>query len=519
MFIALQKADAAQRLVYGSFDETPDHAKEVCDYPTAKGAFEEWSAKMSKASDGKSLGNIRGQHSNIAAGKLVEITYDDMAKSIGFVAKIVDDNEWRKVEEGVYTGFSPGGKYAKRWADGAHTRYTPIIAELSVVDVPCNPNAVFTMIKADGVSEEIEFTLSKAYEPGNDATKTRAEDMAKAASGTSFKDHVVQARADLIAENATAELAKMAAGEPEAEPTAEPAAAAPDIVASLTAALAKANESIAASVMPAEPVSGSFADLGKAAAALRLIAAPEGANLNKGLYMVSRVADLMDSFRSIVACTIYEANDEGDGSGQPAKAAEALKAMGELLCMMAMEEVAECMTELPELTPTVMIVDGEVQVMALAQQIVDLVKSDTDLMEKAGKRNSKGDASKIQSMHDNAVSLGATCDTSAAKAEALTLENDRLTKAVESTVPQVEALIATVERLTAANVTSATDMQKMRADLEKYAAAPAPAKGSVMAIAKEDDADLAKGEPVADDQHLTLNQRAQREANRIRSER
>ena len=66
------------------------------------------------------------------------------------VAKIVDDNEWKKVEEGVYTGFSPGGRYAKRWQDGAYRRYTPDVRELSIVDVPCNPSATFTMVKADG---------------------------------------------------------------------------------------------------------------------------------------------------------------------------------------------------------------------------------------------------------------------------------------------------------------------------------------------------------------------------------
>jgi hypothetical protein len=36
MFIPLLKVDAAQRLVYGSFDETPDRAREICDYATAK---------------------------------------------------------------------------------------------------------------------------------------------------------------------------------------------------------------------------------------------------------------------------------------------------------------------------------------------------------------------------------------------------------------------------------------------------------------------------------------------------
>src|SRR4051794_29514079 len=56
MFIPLAKADAARRLVYGHFDETPDRAGEICDYPSARPAFEAWSAELEKASDGKSLG-------------------------------------------------------------------------------------------------------------------------------------------------------------------------------------------------------------------------------------------------------------------------------------------------------------------------------------------------------------------------------------------------------------------------------------------------------------------------------
>ena len=68
-------------------------AGEVFDYASSKPNIEAWSAEMAKASDGKSLGNIRGQHSNIAAGKLVELTFDDDLKKVGFVAKMVDDNE------------------------------------------------------------------------------------------------------------------------------------------------------------------------------------------------------------------------------------------------------------------------------------------------------------------------------------------------------------------------------------------------------------------------------------------
>ena len=142
MFVPLVKADAAQRLVYGIFDETPDAAREVFDYASSKPLFKAWSDRMPKASEGKSLGNIRGQHNpQIAAGKLVSMVFDDMKKAILFCARIVDDAEWQKVEEGVYTGFSPGGSYARRWRDGEHMRYTANPRELSIVDVPSSfPN-------------------------------------------------------------------------------------------------------------------------------------------------------------------------------------------------------------------------------------------------------------------------------------------------------------------------------------------------------------------------------------------
>jgi len=56
-------------------------------------------------------------HGPVAAGKLTDIAFDDDAKRITVAAKIVDDDEWRKVQEGVYTGFSQGGRYVKRWPD------------------------------------------------------------------------------------------------------------------------------------------------------------------------------------------------------------------------------------------------------------------------------------------------------------------------------------------------------------------------------------------------------------------
>lgn len=475
MFIPLMKADAAQRLVYGCFDETPDRAGEICDYATAKPAFESWSAELSKASDGKSLGNIRGQHSNIAAGKLTEITFDDDLKKVGFVAKIVDDNEWRKVEEGVYTGFSPGGRYAKRWQDGAHRRYTPDVRELSIVDVPCNPAAGFTMVKADGAEEQVGFVIGKAYEPGNAATIARAETLAKTAGGPR-KDFVGKARADLIAENAEEALAKMAAPEEKIDP-----------VTALDAVLAKANK-----VAAADPIiidgPEQFRDLAKAADALRLLKSEEPL-LEKGLYTVRTLSDMLQQFSYLQSELCFEAKAEGDNSPQPTKAAEIMKAMGSLLITMVQEEVAELLSTMPDMEPSVL-VDAcpDVIVMELATSIVDLVKADTALMEKAGARNSKGDATKIQSMHDNAVALGADCGAVEKDAlSAIEADRDRLAKAVEASVPKVEQLTEKLEKMAHDANLHRDELAKARARIEELEKLPEPPKGKLLVMEKADD--------------------------------
>lgn len=157
LFIPLSKADASQRLVYGHIDETPDRSGEVFDYASSRPHFLAWSNEARKATEGKSLGNIRAMHGLVAAGKVIDLSCDDARKRIEICAHIVDDGEWEKVEQGVYTGFSPGGRYLKRWPDGEYTRYTAAPSEISIVDLPCIPSAGFTMIKADGGEERVNF--------------------------------------------------------------------------------------------------------------------------------------------------------------------------------------------------------------------------------------------------------------------------------------------------------------------------------------------------------------------------
>jgi hypothetical protein len=169
LFLPLAKVDLDRRLVTGvATAETPDRSGEIFDYASSKPYFEKWSAEAAAASGGKSFGAVRAMHTPIAAGKLTDIAFDDNAKRITVVAKIVDDDEWRKVQEGVYTGFSQGGRYVKRWADpdSGLTRYTADPHEISLVDLPCVPDATFDVVK-DGMVEKRSFA-SRA-EPGDPA--------------------------------------------------------------------------------------------------------------------------------------------------------------------------------------------------------------------------------------------------------------------------------------------------------------------------------------------------------------
>lgn len=158
LHIPITKVDAAKRLVYGvATAEIADRAGEICDYESTKPLYQKWSADFVKTSAGKSFGNLRSMHGHVAAGKLTAINCNDAAKQIEICAKVVDDAEWNKVVEGVYTGFSQGGAYVKRWKDGGLTRYTAEPHEVSLVDVPCLAGATFEMIKADGGIEARPF--------------------------------------------------------------------------------------------------------------------------------------------------------------------------------------------------------------------------------------------------------------------------------------------------------------------------------------------------------------------------
>ena len=158
LFAQLSKIDLARHEVWGvATTEIVDKEGEIFDYESSKPHFQSWSDEIAKATDGRSLGNVREMHAPSAVGKLVALEFDDQLKQIRVGAKIVDAAAWQKCTLGVYTGFSIGGSYVKTWSDGQFTRFTACPVEISVVDNPSVPGAHFTAIKTDGTTELRKF--------------------------------------------------------------------------------------------------------------------------------------------------------------------------------------------------------------------------------------------------------------------------------------------------------------------------------------------------------------------------
>lgn len=115
---------------------------QICDPDWLKQAMPDWMR----------WGNIRAQHGPVAAGVGKELSAD--GDSWMLKALIVDAESVKKVEAGVYKGFSVGIKGAKIVRDDAAPNGRIVggtIVENSLVDRPCNPTALMGIAKAVGV--------------------------------------------------------------------------------------------------------------------------------------------------------------------------------------------------------------------------------------------------------------------------------------------------------------------------------------------------------------------------------
>jgi len=128
----IAKVDAEQRMVWGyASTEAEDDQGETVTREALTAALDDYMR----------FANIREMHQPSAVGVATEAAVDDKGLYLG--AKIVDADAWQKVVEGVYKGFSIGGRVTAR--DPADRRLITALrlTEISVVDRPANPDAVF----------------------------------------------------------------------------------------------------------------------------------------------------------------------------------------------------------------------------------------------------------------------------------------------------------------------------------------------------------------------------------------
>nr|DAW42372.1 MAG TPA: prohead serine protease [Caudoviricetes sp.] len=124
------------------------------------------------------FGAVREMHGSNAAGTAIEINVEDDGRTF-FGAHIVDPIAVTKVKTGVYKGFSIGGSVTAR-DELNKSQITGLkLTEISLVDRPANPDAVFTCYKADKPKDE-EEAADKDDEPSDKADETPADDTEKA---------------------------------------------------------------------------------------------------------------------------------------------------------------------------------------------------------------------------------------------------------------------------------------------------------------------------------------------------
>lgn len=149
-YAPIAKIDAEQRMVWGyASTEAEDDQGEIITRDALAAAL----------GDYLKFANVREMHQMSAVGIAEEAGVDGKGLYIG--ARIVDPRAWDKVTSGVYKGFSVGGRVRARDSRDRNVITALSLTEISLVDRPANPEAVFDCWKADvgAGTEEAEDRL------------------------------------------------------------------------------------------------------------------------------------------------------------------------------------------------------------------------------------------------------------------------------------------------------------------------------------------------------------------------
>jgi phage head maturation protease len=179
LYIPFEKTDTDERMVYGyASTEALDSQGEVVKVEALQAALPDY----------MKFANIREMHQPSAVGKAKQASVDGKGLYIG--VKVVDNNAWLKVKEGVYNGFSIGGKVLTK-QDNAITDLR--LSEISLVDRPANPEATFDVIKGEDLKETTPEDIAAEVKIAEEAHEEPIEEEKEAAESPEIAKNIYTA--------------------------------------------------------------------------------------------------------------------------------------------------------------------------------------------------------------------------------------------------------------------------------------------------------------------------------------
>jgi phage head maturation protease len=186
LYCPLRKVDGEAREVWGyASTEARD----------AEGEIVRREALAAALPDYMRFANIREMHRPSAVGVAEAAAVDE--RGLHLRARIIDDDAWRKVKEGVYKGFSIGGRVTGRDPGDRRIITGLDLTEISLVDRPANPEAVFSIWK----SSKERMTMGVLTPEAIKAARARLAQKWIASDGAAFQraDDAAQHEAGLVA--------------------------------------------------------------------------------------------------------------------------------------------------------------------------------------------------------------------------------------------------------------------------------------------------------------------------------
>lgn len=200
-----KQADGSLLVTGIATDSSLDSDEQVCDPVWLKAAMPAWFR----------WGNIREQHSNIAAGVATE--YENKDGQHWITARVVAAESVKKVEAGVLKGFSIGIRQPRVVRDDKAAGGRIVdgeIVEVSLVDRPANPICTLSLAKAvNGVMVPDEQLMEKTVDETTSEQTAEESTVEETVEETAAEKAVAEESTEASAAPKAAEESSQAPGE------------------------------------------------------------------------------------------------------------------------------------------------------------------------------------------------------------------------------------------------------------------------------------------------------------------